>query len=152
MDDACHLKQKVICQFRHIRPVADIRTIDHFHILFGFLEAVIDRIFIDLAVEVVLWIGNILPYVFRTRQFTAVKARCSNAAGIHEGNTGELVHGWVRAFAVREVARCVANGEFVVGRCIAGAKARSAKSTLYADPVVHEGLDGPGFHEAVMIG
>ena len=141
VNHGAELHQKIVLELRHLRPVLDVGAVAQLGRGIGLAEALVAALFIDRAVEVVghllggeLFIVN----VGGGGEDAAVSGSRRNGTGVHQGNRGNLAAGGLAALAVGEVPGGMADGEGVVGRSVAGAKARAAEGGLHDAAGLHE--------------
>ena len=130
MNDRRQLDQQIFAQRVHLGPVGDVRTHDQLDAGVGLAEAIIDAVVVGRAVKVIRMGFWRIIHIGRGRDAASVAGRRSDGARVHQADAGELPLARLGAFAVREIARGVAEGQAVVGRHIACTEARAAEAGL----------------------
>ena len=128
------LDQDIVGQGFHVRPVFDVRPVYESRFAVGLAEALVYARCVGRVVVVVRRFCIIVHVAFGRREDAAVGRRRRDGTGIHEGYGRELAAARLRAFAVREVARRMADAEGVVCRRIACSEAGAAEGRLENRP------------------
>ena len=104
VDDGGQLQKDVLGEGVLLGPVGDVGAHDEIHGRIGLAEAVVEPLFVDLLVEVVL-VGHIVVVDIRSRSDdTAVAGSSGDGAGVHERHARKLTLAGLGTLAVGEVA------------------------------------------------
>ena len=143
-DLGAHLEQDVVAEGLHRGPRLDVGALDQLVGRLRLAKAPVHALFVRRVVKGVLagLVPSLLGQVGRRRQDAAVGSRCRNGAGVHQGHGAQLAITRLGTLAIGEIARGVADGQTVVGRRVAGAKARTAERRAH---------DRAGFHKVVNV-
>ena len=140
-DHGAELYQEIVLQLRHLGPVLDVGAVAQLGSGVGLSEALVAALFIDGPVVVVdhlLRGGLVVVDIGGRGEDAAVAGRGGDGPGVHQGHRGDLAIGGLAALAVGEVPGGVADRQGVIGRGVAGAKARAAEGWLHDAAGLHQ--------------
>ena len=142
-DLGAHLEQDIVTKRLHRGPRLDVGTLDQLVCRLRLAKAPVHTLFVRRVIKGVLagLIPSLLGQVGRRRQDAAVGGRRRNGASVHQGHGAQLAITRLGTLAVGEIARGVADGQAVVGRRVAGAKARTAERRAHDRTGLHKVVD-----------
>ena len=131
MDLADNAEHQVLRQRAHCRPVLDVRTKVDLCVRICHALGIKYAVRVNLGIEMIFVLAELTVEIGRRRQHALVCSRCRDGSCIHEGHGRDLTVLKLASLSVREVSGGVTDGECIVCRRVAGAKARSAEGRLH---------------------
>ena len=129
--DGGHLHEKVFRERRNLRPFGNVGAELQLVLRLGLSNTKVDALLVNVRVKCARnRLGCVVRNVSSGGEHAVVPCGRCNRARVHQDNAGQLTVSGLRALAVREVARRVADGEGVVGRNVARAEAGAAEAGL----------------------
>ena len=129
--DGGHLHEKVFRERRDLRPFGNIGPEFQRMLRLGIARAKVDAFFVNIRVKCTRdRLRRVIGNVRGRGEHAVVSCGRCNRARVHQDNPGQLTVSGLRALAVREVSRRVADGKGIVGRNVARAEAGAAEAGI----------------------